>query len=96
MSFAAPRGLLVIEPAGAEVATMTSAATIDQAFATMSEGAVPDSRLVPDLRAALDLVRRLGGAVASEIRTAPGIGRWAFVAGTDGRELLLWENAATA
>lgn len=72
---------------------MTSAAAIDTAFASMAPGAVPASRLVPDLRAALDLVRRLGGSVASEIRTAPGIGSWAFVAGTDGRELLLWESA---
>ena len=72
---------------------MASAAAVDHVFAAMAPGAVPASHLVPDLGAALDLVRRLGGSVASEIRTAPGIGSWAFVAATDGSELVLWENA---
>jgi predicted enzyme related to lactoylglutathione lyase len=48
---------------------------------------------VPDLGAALDLVRRLGGAIASEIRTAPGIGSWAFITDRDGSELVLWQSA---
>ena len=73
---------------------MNSAAPIDRVFDSMARGAVPTSRLVPDLGAALDLVRRAGGSVVSEIRTAPGIGSWAFVAATDGREMLLWQNAA--
>jgi predicted enzyme related to lactoylglutathione lyase len=73
---------------------MASAARLDSVFESMAQGAVPASRTVPDLEAALGLVRRLGGSVASEIRTAPGIGSWAFVAASDGTELLLWENAA--
>ena len=73
---------------------MDSAATIDQLFTAMAPGAIPASRLVPDLGAALDRVRRLGGTVASEIRTAPGIGSWAFVSADDGSELVLWQNAS--
>lgn len=57
-------------------------------------GDVPSTRAVPDLDAALGLVRRLGGSIASETRTAPGIGSWAFVADPDGGELLLWQSAA--
>jgi predicted enzyme related to lactoylglutathione lyase len=75
---------------------MASAAPIDRALASMPAGTVPASRLVPDLGAALELVRRLGGSIASEVRTVPGIGSWAFVSGTDGRELLLWESAAAS
>ena len=74
---------------------MASAALLDSVFESMPPGAVPASRTVPDLQAALGLVRRLGGSVASEVRTAPGVGSWAFVAGSDGTELLLWENAAS-
>jgi predicted enzyme related to lactoylglutathione lyase len=73
---------------------MASAARLESVFESMPPGAVPASRTVPDLEAALGLVRQLGGSVASEIRTAPGIGSWAFVAGSDGSELLLWETAA--
>lgn len=72
---------------------MASAGRLDSIFDAMTQGAVPASRSVPDLRAALGVVRELGGSVVSEIRTAPGIGSWAFVAGSDGSELLLWENA---
>lgn len=72
---------------------MASAERLDSAFESMAQGAVPGSRTVPDLEAALGLVRQLGGCVASEIRTAPGIGSWVFVAGSDGNELLLWQNA---
>ena len=75
---------------------MDSTEQLDRAFTSMKEGAVPASRMVPDLEAALDLVRRLGGAIASEMRTAPGIGSWAFVAGADGREVLLWQDANVA
>jgi predicted enzyme related to lactoylglutathione lyase len=75
---------------------MDSTARLDHVFESMKEGIVPASRTVPDLSAALDLVRRLGGSIASEMRTAPGVGSWAFVAGADGRELLLWEDATAA
>lgn len=57
---------------------------------------VPATRAVPHLETALRRVRRLGGTVVSEVRTAPGIGSWAFVADTDGRELVLWQHAAAA
>lgn len=57
---------------------------------------VPATRTVPHLEAALRRTRRLGGTVVSEIRTAPGIGSWAFVADTHGRELVLWQHAAGA
>ena len=55
---------------------------------------VPATRTVPHLEAALRRIRRHGGSIASEIRTAPGIGSWAFVADKHGRELLLWQHAA--
>jgi predicted enzyme related to lactoylglutathione lyase len=71
-----------------------ASAALESIFDSMPPGAVPASRTVPDLEAALGIVQQLGGSVASEVRTAPGIGSWAFVAGTDGCELLLWENAA--
>lgn len=74
---------------------MASTTRLDGVFGEMSQGAVPGSRLVADLEAALGLVRRLGGLVASETRTAPGIGSWAFVADRDGSELLLWQHAAS-
>jgi predicted enzyme related to lactoylglutathione lyase len=56
-------------------------------------GDVPTTRTVPDLEAALGLVRRLGGSVVSETRTAPGIGSWAFVSDNEGSELLLWQSS---
>ena len=57
---------------------------------------VPTTRSVPSLEAAFREIRRLGGTVTSETRTAPGIGSWAFVAGADGVEIVLWEdNSAT-
>jgi predicted enzyme related to lactoylglutathione lyase len=74
---------------------MVSAAGLDGVFASMAPGAVPASRLVDNLDAALGLIRDLGGAIVSEIRTAPGIGSWAFVAGSDGNELLLWETSTS-
>lgn len=58
-------------------------------------GEVPATRTVPDLEAALGLVRRLGGSIVSETRTAPGIGSWAFVSDNDGSELLLWESSVS-
>ena len=59
-------------------------------------GDVPATRTVPDLESALRLVRRLGGSIVSETRTAPGIGSWAFVSDTDGSELLLWQSSISA
>ena len=59
-------------------------------------GDVPNTRTVRDLEAALRLVRRLGGSIVSEIRTAPGIGSWAFVSDGEGGELVLWQSTATA
>ena len=56
---------------------------------------VPATRTVPDLEAALRLVRRLGGSIMSETRTAPGIGSWAFVAHNDGSEVLLWQSSSS-
>jgi predicted enzyme related to lactoylglutathione lyase len=56
---------------------------------------VPTARTVPNLEVALSLVRRLGGSIVSEIRTAPGIGSWAFVADSEGGELVLWQSTAT-
>ena len=58
-------------------------------------GDVPSTRTVPDLDAALGLVRRLGGSIASETRTVPGIGSWAFVSDHDGRELVLWQSSTS-
>lgn len=73
---------------------MASAERLSDVFAGMPGDAIPGARMVPDLDAALGLVRRLGGLVASETRTVPGIGSWAFVADRDGSEVLLWQNAA--
>jgi predicted enzyme related to lactoylglutathione lyase len=64
---------------------------LERVFGVTSD--VPATRTVPDLEAALGLVRRLGGSIVSETRTAPGIGSWAFVADTDGSELLLWQSS---
>ena len=55
---------------------------------------IPTSRPVPNLDAALALVGSAGGWIASETRTAPGIGSWAFVVDREGREIVLWETAA--
>ena len=74
---------------------MASAARLSDVFATAAQGAIPGARAVPDLEAALGLVQRIGGAVASETRTAPGIGSWAFVVDRDGSELLLWQDAGS-
>jgi predicted enzyme related to lactoylglutathione lyase len=71
---------------------MASVQQLDGAFAAGGQGAVPACRTVPDLTAALELVDRQGGSVASEIRTAPGVGSWAFVTERDGSELLLWQG----
>lgn len=60
-----------------------------------SMGEVPATRTVPNLEAALSLVRRMGGSIVSETRTAPGIGSWAFVSDTYGRELLLWQSSVS-
>ena len=54
----------------------------------------PIARTVASLDAALREVRRLGGSVTSETRTAPGIGSWTFVADREGNELVLWESMA--
>jgi predicted enzyme related to lactoylglutathione lyase len=56
---------------------------------------VPRTRIVRSLEEALRGVRELGGTIASETRTAPGIGSWAFVADVDGTEIVLWQDAAT-
>lgn len=60
-----------------------------------ASGEVPNTRTVRDLEAALSLVRRLGGSIVSDIRTAPGIGSWAFVSDGEGGELVLWQSIAT-
>lgn len=62
----------------------------------MVKSSVPTARSVPSLSAAMGLIRRLGGSVTSEIRTAPGIGSWALVVDAEGNDLVLWENAAPA
>ena len=67
---------------------------LERAFGPTGE--VPATRTVPDLESALRLVRRLGGSIVSETRTAPGIGSWAFVADNDGSELLLWQSALSS
>jgi predicted enzyme related to lactoylglutathione lyase len=56
---------------------------------------VPTARTVSSLDAALRMAANVGGSVASETRTAPGIGSWAFVVDREGRELVLWETAAS-
>jgi predicted enzyme related to lactoylglutathione lyase len=70
---------------------MTGRPRLDSALG--APGKVPTTRTVAHLDAALRLVRRLGGSVVSETRTAPGIGSWVFVADVEGRELLLWQDA---
>jgi predicted enzyme related to lactoylglutathione lyase len=72
-------------------AQMARQRRLERAFGATDE--VPATRTVPDLEAALGLVRRLGGSIVSETRTAPGIGSWAFVAHKDGSELLLWQSS---
>ena len=72
---------------------MSSTPPLDRVLGEMTPGLISGSRTVPDLDAALELVRRLGGSVMSETRTAPGIASWAFVAAPDGSELLLWQDA---
>jgi predicted enzyme related to lactoylglutathione lyase len=78
--------------------TMALSGGLDAAIAFASAPAstirkVPTTRPVRNLDAALRAVRRLGGSVTSETRTAPGIGSWAFVTDRDGAELVLWEDA---
>ncbi len=75
---------------------MASAARLSDVFPGSTPEPVPGARLVPDLQGALRLVHRLGGSVTSEVRTAPGIGSWAFVIDRDGSELLLWQNAGAS
>jgi predicted enzyme related to lactoylglutathione lyase len=57
---------------------------------------VPTARSVPSLDDALRQVALFGGSIASETRTAPGIGSWALVTDGDGNELVLWEDARPA
>ena len=66
---------------------------LEQVFGLAGE--VAATRTVPDLEAGPGLVRRDGGSIVSETRTAPGIGSWAFVSDNDGRELLLWQSSAS-
>jgi predicted enzyme related to lactoylglutathione lyase len=75
---------------------MTRATTFDSVPKANLDGSIPTARTVPSLVAALGLVRRLGGSIASEIRTAPGIGSWALVTDAEGNDLVLWENASPA
>lgn len=75
---------------------MARTARLSEVFARPAPGAVPGARAVADLGTALDVVRRLGGAIASEIRSAPGIGSWVFIADSDGSELVLWQSAGSA
>jgi predicted enzyme related to lactoylglutathione lyase len=75
---------------------MARTARLSDVFAAPAPGAVPGARLVADLQAALAVARRLGGMLASDVRTAPGIGSWAFITDRDGSELVLWQNAAGA
>ena len=79
--------------------TMSHGSALDAAPARMvaampARPSVPTTRPVMSLEAALRDIRRLGGTVTSETRTAPGIGSWAFVADADGVELVLWEDAS--
>jgi predicted enzyme related to lactoylglutathione lyase len=78
--------------------TMSPASALDAGVLRIGPGAsgsppVPTTRSVPSLESALRDVRRRGGTVTSETRTAPGIGSWAFVADAAGVELVLWEDA---
>lgn len=68
----------------------------NSAAAVSRSTAVPSSRTVSSLDAALKLIKRFGGSVTSETRTAPGIGSWALVTDARGNDLVLWENAAQA
>lgn len=77
--------------------TMSLTTALDAAPASAAARrlpSVPTTRSVPSLRAALRDIRRLGGTVTSETRTVPGIGSWAFIAGADGVELVLWEGVS--
>ena len=79
--------------------TMSHGSALDAAPARMVAAmpalpSVPTTRSVTSLEAALRDVRRLGGRITSETRTAPGIGSWAFVVDADGVELVLWEDAS--
>jgi len=79
--------------------TMSHGSALDAAPARMVDAmpvapSVPTTRSVKSLEAALRDIRRLGGLITSETRTAPGIGSWAFVADADGVELVLWEDAS--
>ena len=79
--------------------TMSHGSALDAAPARMvaampAQPSVPTTRLVTILEAALRDIRRLGGRITSETRTAPGIGSWAFVADAAGVELVLWEDAS--
>ena len=65
-----------------------------QTHPELHELAVPTAQTVPSLGDAVRLIARFGGAIASETRTAPGIGSWVLVTDRDGNELVLWENAA--
>jgi predicted enzyme related to lactoylglutathione lyase len=65
-----------------------------QTLAEALELAVPTAHTVPSLDDALRAIAGFGGAIASETRTAPGIGSWALVTDRHGNELVLWENAA--
>jgi predicted enzyme related to lactoylglutathione lyase len=65
-----------------------------QTVAEAMELAVPTARTVASLDDALRTVALFGGSIASETRTAPGIGSWALVTDGDGTELVLWEDAA--
>ena len=80
------------------MAITMSLAAVDAAPALMGVltpgfPSVPTTRSVLSLEAALGDIRRLGGTVTSETRTVPGIGSWAFIAGADGSEIILWESA---
>ena len=75
-------------------AAMTVAAVATNPAAVMP--AVPTTRVVRSLDAGIRSVLRAGGRVTSETRTVAGIGSWAFVADGDGREIVLWEAAATS
>jgi predicted enzyme related to lactoylglutathione lyase len=75
---------------------MARATALDSVFNSNLARAIPTAKTVPSLHGALSMIGRLGGSIASEIRTAPGIGSWALVVDAAGNELVLWENAAPA
>lgn len=77
--------------AAGEGIPMANQPRLERVFGATTD--VPATRTVPDLEAALGLVRRLGGSIVSETRTVPGIGSWAFVSDHDGSELLLWQSS---